>query len=473
MDTEQKELDPSVKSFFEAIDTALPAYGYAAISFVSIVHEGYETILRASLRLSMEPLKAGAPERLIFGLRAAQLPFPIGSWTIRELILAVLSGQAIPVGDHLLRLMPDSARGYLIHHENSTQFQRRANEYGNRLTVGGINPWPLVTPRQQELDRALQAQAFDSLADLLLEYGHEPFGHLDESTFEVIAGPVARIESTSATRGSATVSVLLASGLRPEAFQLVVRNANRNEESKRRTIDAHEFQWTDLADHVRGRLTFEIRSETAVECRALYAGNVQDLKQFADPASMPNRRRTIVELNDPGLLKLTEVLTGIRERDDKLRNEFGASVAVLFYLLGFETVRIGGNRRSTDGPDIYALTTSDELLVIEATSGAFSDEKCAKLLTRVKSAREALSQARPGPARDPVVGIVVTPRRRDELVRQLASAEKQGVLVLCHPEIVDAIERTQLTPNAEDVLRRWRERPLLSVLTRGFDLSRG
>jgi hypothetical protein len=416
----------------------------------------------------MVPLKASAPERTIFGLRAAQLPYPGAPAAIRELIQAVLGEQVIPVADHVIRLLPNSTHHYRTYHENATQFQQRTNEYGNRLVISGISPWPILTPRQQELDRALQAQAFDSLTDLFREYGHEPFSHSAESTFEIVTGPVARIEATSATGATASVSVLLASGLRPEGFQLIVRNAKRNEAPWRRTIDAHEFQWTALVDHASGVSAFSIPHESGVECRALYAGNVQDLKQFADPAVMPNRRRMIVELNDPGLVKLTEVLTSIKERDDKLRNDFEASVAVLFYLLGFDAVRIGGNRRLTDGPDIYAQTQPDELLVIECTSGAFGDEKCAKLLTRIKSAREALSRVLPESARDPIVGIVVTSRARDELVPQLAAAERQGVLVLCHTEVVEAIEQTRFTPNPREILNRWRQRPLLNVLTQGL-----
>ena len=131
----------------------------------------------------------------------------------------------------------------------------------------------------------------------------------------------------------------------------------------------------------------------------------------------------MVELNDPGVGNLTKVLTEIGERDDKLRNEFEAAVAVLFHLLGFDAVRVGGGRRTTDGPDIYART-GNQLLVVECTSGAFSDEKCAKLLTRVNAVEEAWSSAYAGLEPVQIAGVVVTARRRDELVSQLRAISR-------------------------------------------------
>ena len=147
---------------------------------------------------------------------------------------------------------------------------------------------------------------------------------------------------------------------------------------------------------------------------------------------------------------------------------FEASVAVLFYVLGFDSVRIGGNRKTTDGPDIYAATPGGEYLVVECTSGGFNDEQLGKLLTRLKSARESLRDAPRGPASNQVTAVIVTPRTRDELGAQLRSAERQGVLILCGSDILNALELTQFTPNADDTLRLWRQRPLLHLLSHGL-----
>jgi hypothetical protein len=140
MNPNGEEADPRVKSFFDAIGAALPAYRHAAISFVAIEHEGYETVLRASLRLSMEPMGENRPERSIFGLRAAQLPFSGSGASIRDVVRAVMKGAPILVGNHTLRLLADPTRGYSPYHENSAQFRFRTNDYGDRLIVGGSTP---------------------------------------------------------------------------------------------------------------------------------------------------------------------------------------------------------------------------------------------------------------------------------------------------------------------------------------------
>jgi Holliday junction resolvase len=468
MNTVQEELDPRVRTFLSAIEAALPAYRYADISFVAIEHEGYETILRASLRLSAEPLGETRPARSISCIRAAQVLWTGRADAIANLVWGILKGAPVLIGARVLRLLPDATRGYLPYHENSEEYRRRTREYGDRLTVGGINPWLLLTPRQQEIDRALKAEAFDSLAELLQDYGFSSFDMSAECTFEVKAGPVARIEASAVAQRAATVSVRLASGLRPERFHMTLRNVGRNKDPDRRTLSAQALEWTAHADHSVGRATFAVPQDALTECRVLYADFVQDSRLLLDPAAAPNLRRVAVELNDPGLVALTKVLTTIRERDDTLRNEFEASVAVLFYLLGFEAVRISGNRRATDGPDIYALAANNELLVIESTSGAFSEEKCAKLLTRIKSAREAWSRARPDLENAQVTGILVTARKRDELLSQVTALEKQGVLLLCQADVAEAIEQTRFAAAPQEILDRWRRRALREVMTQGL-----
>jgi hypothetical protein len=53
------------------------------------------------------------------------------------------------------------------------------------------------------------------------------------------------------------------------------------------------------------------------------------------------------------------------------------------------------------------------------------------------------------------------------LVSQLAAVERQGVLILCHTEIVEAIERTRFAPSPKEILNHWRKRSLLQVMTEG------
>jgi hypothetical protein len=457
--------DPTIERFFDSIHRLLPAYRYPAISFVTLAHEGFETILRASLRLSITPPTNFRPEISIADLRAAQLALPNAAENQRNILNALVSDTGASIGDHVLKLQPETPQSYSAYHENS-QSLGRLSPYRERLRLSGANPWLFINPRQPELERAIQSQAFDSLSDLLREYGLEDFGHSDRTTFEIVADPVVHIEPTSRIQGDrAEVSVLLAAGLSPESFQFVLRNADRREESQRRTLNSREFNWSELPDQRRGTASFEVPKGTVLESRALYAGHVQDIAQLADPDCLPNPRRRIVELNDPRLTKTIATLINIKERDNNLRKDFESSVAVLFYLLGFETVRLGGNRKTTDGPDIYAQAPSGELLVVESTSGAFDHEKLGKLLTRTKQARERFCSHSPRLSVTKVTAVIVTPRTAEELGSSLSQAEKENVLVLHRSDLLNAIERTQFAPDADEMLQRWRNAVMLRFLS--------
>lgn len=460
------ESSPTVEQFLGSVLHQLPAYRHSSISFVSLVHEGYETILRASLRLDAEPATTLKAEISISDLRAAHLPLPDVVKGLRDLLSKLVSGEAVLIGSHMLKLHPDTPHSISSYYEKAPQIDGRLPRYRERLVLSGASPWILINPRQPGLDRLLQSHAYDSLADLLREYGLEGIGHSDRTTFEIVAGPVARIEATSQIQGDrAEISVLLAPDLPMEGFQLTVRNADRREDSRRRTFGRDEFTWMPLPDCCRGVISFSVPKGTILESRALFAGHVQDSAHLADPSNLPNQRRRVVELNDQDLKKTTLSLTNIKERDDKLRDDFESSVAVLFYLLGFETVRIGGNRKTTDGPDIYAKAPSGELLVVECTSGAFDEEKLGKLMTRTKLARERFGAFSPQPCITKVTPTIVTPRTATELGHLLSQAEKDGVLVLYHPDLLDAIEQTRFFPDADVMLSRWRNSAMLRFLS--------
>lgn len=468
MDPADAHCKTSIEGFLEATETVLAAYRHATLKFVSFVHEGYEAVLRGRLALSVEPPKNSVPSVEACGLRVKQLSFPLDVHKLREFIAQVLEEHLIVAGDHALRFPQDHLRACSGQYENADIVYRRTRQVEERLVLTGANAWPMLNPELRSLERNLRAQGFESLNELLAECD---FGRLDirgECTFEVAAGPVAGLEATSVIRGNEGIlEVKLTGGLVKEAFQVTLRNATREEEVFRQTVPGSAFSWKDVGGYVVGRASVTLPRNVRFLCQAFYTGRFQDQCVLSDPETIANPRRLVVELNDPGLANLTKVLTQIGERDDKLRNEFESAVAVLFHLLGFDAVRIGGSRRVTDGPDIYARA-GNQILVIECTSGAFSDEKCAKLVTRVNALAEAWSGAYAGLQPVQIAGIVVTARRRDELAAQLTIERHNRVLVLCREEVTEAIANTACHPAPETILAAWRERPLMDMLGGGL-----
>jgi hypothetical protein len=431
-----------------------------------LVHDGFETILRAKLDLSPDPAAALKPEISISKLRAVQLPLPHAAASLRAILHALVSESGALIDEYTFKLQAEGVQGYSGYYEDAAQSRNNASSYRERYILSGVSPTILTNSMQPELDRALHSNAFDSLSDLLHEYQLEGFGHSDHTSFEIVANPVAMIESSSGILGDRVeVSVLVAAGMALDTFQLTVRNADRREDSHRRTFGQDRFKWIEGSDPQHGTTSFDVPKGTVLESRVLLAGHVQDTSPLMDPSCLPNPRRRIVETNDHGLKNTIAALTHIKERDDKLRSDFESSVAVLLYLLGFETVRIGGNRKTTDGPDIYARSPGGELLVVESTSGAFDDEKLGKLLTRTKHARERFELYSPQLAVKKVTAVIVTPRTADELGRSLSQAEKDNVLVLYRPELLDAIDLTKFVPDPDAVMEKWRNAVTMRFLS--------
>lgn len=460
------DLDPTIDKFLASIADQIPGYRHPSISFVSLVHDGYEVILRATLNLSPDIPTDLKPAVSVADLRAAQLHVPGAAASLRNLLQALLSDSGALIGNHTLRLCADGLQGYSAYYENAAQSRSHTRGYREWLSLSGSSPMVLTNPLQPSLDRALQSKAFDSLSDLLHEYGLEGFGHSDHTTFEIVANPVARIETSSRIQGDRLeVSVLVAADMALDTFQFTVRNSDRREDPNRRTFSRDDFAWVENSDARHGVATFPVAKGTVLDTRLFLAGHIHDASPLMDRSCLPNPRRRIVEIQDNGLERAIACLTLIKERDDKLRHDFENSVAVLFYLLGFETVRIGGNRKTTDGPDIYARAPGGELLVIEATSGAFDDEKLGKLVARAKHARERFEEYSPQQSVNKVTAVIVTPRTAEELGHNLSKAEKDDVLVLYRTELLAAIKRTEFAPDADATITGWRNAVTMRFLS--------
>ncbi len=464
----QTVTDSNVQAFLRDVDPFVSGYRHATLSYITISHDGYDVVLRGRLELSVEPIVRTIPELEVAGLRVLRRSISMSFGQLREVIDSLLGSSFLPFPDGHLKLLRDSARGSGCHHERWDTFYQRTNSYGCRLVLNGTSPWPSLNKVMDEIDRGLRTRAFDSLDELLAACDFDRLSMIRESTFEIIVGPVAVIERDSTIKdGIARLVVRLAAGLNIENFAMTLRNAVPREAVMRQAVNSSEFKWVDEGNYVSGNVTVKVPRDIRFECRALYGGIPQDQRVLVDPLSMPNPRRLVLEITDPGLRKLEAVLTEIGERDDKRRNEFEADVAVLFYLLGFDTVRVGASRRKTDGPDIYARA-GNELWIVECTSGAFGEEKCAKLSARAKQVREVWAKAYAGIQPVQIEEVVVTARPRSELVPQLMELERQGVLILCREEIKEAIEWTDRRPMPSDVLRSLRQRALWREMAGGL-----
>jgi hypothetical protein len=299
---------PQVLAFSEAIAPMLLAYRYGLLSFVAIVHKGDTVILRARLRLSVESPKSLRSAVNTRTLRAGQVRIDRSPMDLESLVSAALSGDWLPVSqDPLLKLLPESSGRYAAYYENSAPSYARPLRDPEKLVISGLGRFELLSPRQKELDRELNEIAFDSLDELMRAYGLQGS---DQATFEVAAESVANIDSTSELRGTrAEVVVRLARGLEADKFRLTLRVASPAADTIPQWVGGTDIKWTEDGGYLKGSRSFEFSHNSVIDCRAVYAGRIQEEVRLLDPRALPNRRRMILSVVDPGLRRFQSLLT--------------------------------------------------------------------------------------------------------------------------------------------------------------------
>jgi len=284
----------------------------------------------------------------------------------------------------------------------------------------------------------------------------------DETTLDIVASPVAAFNSHSTVRGRhVVVGFSLAQDLERESFNIAVRNADTNARDVPRTLNGRDIVWTEHSDCGSARWEFDLPQNEVIDCRLVYAGCVQAEQRFADPHSLPNPLRMIVELVDPGCARLDKILTAPAKRQSE---DFETGIAWLLQLLGFTAIHVSGLSNMTDEPDILVASPSGAVLIVECTIGVPDDDKLTMLISRTVRMRE-LQQSQNGTTSSEVIPLLVTPRSRDELVGIRAKADKHGIILLCRAEITDAVERTQFPPDAAAVIQHWKQLGLVRIMT--------
>ena len=453
--------EAKTKKFLATIGPSLRAYHSVGVSFVALVHEGQETILGASVRLNRGPEPLRQREFSTRSLRAAHLYLPGTGEVIPQIIDAITSFCGYLVGNHLLKLLPSSQGDYSAYHDNSSGPTNRDTKSIERLIIRGESKWTLINSAELDVDTELRREGFESLYDLLWEFD---LTCSDDTYLEILVGPLPLFSSASQISGQHLRIVAdLPLELSKEHFRVSVRSANRSHRGTQRVIPPEKFEWDRAEGHQRAIYKEKVEVGSVLDCQAIYCRTIYDSVRLYDPTTSANSRRMVVEISDPRLEGLSRVLEKVSDRSDRWRNEFESTVAVIFHMLGFETVRIGGARKLTDGPDIYASTPSGELLVVECTTGSFNDEKISKLIARTKQAQKKFDGTILSPRN--ISPLIVTPQTLEELDSCVELADRSGVILLCGTQLREAFEETRLMRNPDDTLAEWRRAATIRSLS--------
>ena len=443
----------------------LPAYRCGFLSYAAVAHEGVTAVLRARLDLSVDASESSMPPLATANLFADQVRLVASPETAESWISSVVSGDWLPVTERcLLKLLPRVplaySEGYSAYYE-SVSPRVQTDSANQRLTISGINRDQLIGSRYAEIDRELAGVGIDSIIELMKIYGLRGSG---ETTLEITAGPVAVIDARSRLDGRrAILSFRLDRALRTELFGMSVRSADPNSAGPLSTLSGQNVEWTTQGNCLVGQWDLELTKAEIIDCRAIYAGRVQDVVRLSDLKTLPNSRRVVLSLVDPGLKRLTELLT---HPTGKQRDDFESAVALLLQTLGFAPMHIGAMSGWNDEPDILVSCPSGDVLLVECTTGAPDDEKVSMLVSRRARMRENLLRAQGEAASGDVIAMLVTPLPSAELDAVRRKSDECDVLILCRPDLEWAISRSECFPTPESVLQHWRNRALVNLLTK-------
>lgn len=425
------------------------AYKHAGLSYFALKHGGDFLLLQARLFLRIVPPNVPSSHFESSNIRVGHYPLSELDRVPRAIVEELLSGKlATPRG--VLRFLPGHADHYSVGH---IPFHYESHQSGMRvsvLTLAGAQCGHFVD--QWRLDWELKAALtpYDSLNELLIEYGLIGFSPGNLANVELIASPACEVDISVQVKGiTASPAVLLSDQLDFNKCSLGYRIFQRGKIVKRATIDGAGMRWEARPHHLHGSADIEIPPGAVLHCFAIYNGTAQHQGWISDPSTVQNPNRAVYEAFDGQLVILRDFLENSQGKGRDAR-DLEAGVAWLLWMLGFSVAHLGGTAKTQDAPDLVATTPRGNFVVIECTTGLLkADNKLPRLIERAEALRGRLEAS--GNRHLRVLPVIVSSKSREEIRADLEQAEKLGVLVLTKEALRQAINRTLVHQDADQI----------------------
>ncbi len=439
----------TIERFWADVKLWDAAYTHAGLSFVAARRDGELNLLHGRLFLHTAP--PAIPRKHFESVNTVAGYFPLSELglTQHELVEKVMASESIqtPLGDLLLPL--DAGNRPSTH---LLPFHNEGISSGSRISVLMISGAQRHSHLQQpQLDWELKSAAipFDSLSELLNEYslgGYKgDFAHI-----EVIALPVVEVDFNSAVNGEdAKPALFLAKALNQSDSRLGYRVLLHGNVIQRGVIEGTEMEWAMGDRNLHGVGSLKVPSGAVVQCFASYRGYVHHQAWIADPTLSQNARRAALEEFDDKLVVLRDFLFE-EQKPRKEARDFEIGIAWLLWMLGFSVAHAGATSRTSDATDILATTPAGHMALVECTTGQIkADTKLAKLVQRAETVRRRLDAS--GNRHIQLLPVIVTTLGRDEVKADLEQAQKLGVVVATREDLSDALNRTVIMQNADQI----------------------
>lgn len=435
----------SVDWFMAKISRYERAYRKANFAFmVHMTPNGAELI---NAQLALVPVSNELPPKSvkIGNFLAQRYDLLKNSITVRGLLDGLMSGKLLVPGgvidlaasEHLEPMFfrsPAQEAQVVQHHLHGMSISRN-------YRAGAEDDWLL---------RAAPTP-YNGMGDLRAE-----FGLLNQSgQFEAIAFPPIAIDPTSRVDGEvATVKVRIAKSIPKKSISLGLMVLGTPGPVTRMRIPGAKLNFSQSPESkevIIGTATIQVQKAASVCCVVSVLDDAMQWMWIVDPRISQNPHRVIIETIDPGMEIVATTLNMTRKKAQ--RNDHEDAVAALLWTLGFSTLNIGRFKALSDGPDVIAISTSGQVLVVECTTGGLkADNKLQNLLDRSHAVNGALQQANFGHLE--VIPVLATSRSREEVEADVVEYERRGVAVFTSEDIQPALSKTITFP---DSTRRFEE----------------
>jgi hypothetical protein len=459
--------DEHFRCFFEAVAPCFPAYRHRLLSLAAIQHEGFDVILRATLRLSPWQHAAPKPPFRTPKLRASQHYLPDDPRDTEEHILSGLA-QGFVLPDALAKFMPES--GGRVSPWTQVRGNRADVEDPHiaQLTLRGIDVGTLFRAAPHWERELLDSEGlFHNLGEWGAHYGLK-LSASEHSLIEVFAERVAWIdeERSSVDGNAAELSVHFATRIEAGLLRLRASNADPKAEPFSEIANGASLTWQPGEDgDLQAMWKFKLPEESVLRCTVVYGGCVQQELVLASPRALPNRARLMVEVTDPQLAQLRRFLKPANPETGSSR-AFETAIHLLLHMLGFRSGHVSAFTHMQQEVDVFALTPAGDAILVECKTVPPDLNMLDKLWSRTQAMQSALCTRSSQFTPERVIPVLAFPNTWDEIGPAAKEyARTHNIVMLCREELDELIDRTQYAPDADAVVKTWQSRPMQRLLS--------
>ena len=356
--------------FFSSIEPYKAAYSTSTCTFIARRTESGTTLLRA--RLVLSPIELAVNSRIIQAgpYYACHYSMADVGLSIKTFLDQLASGYLTGPDRTFVLKTSETLSFHRTPHQPQTSSQERIVELWGMLPDQG--QWNTI-----DSSWALRAAEtpYNDINDLIADFGlHDVAMQLHLAALP----PVAVATDSKVTRDQALLKLHLAKRLDPTKAGLGAIVVSRQGVELRKRFSGNELNWegNDASKGLTVSLTLTVPKASVVHCFASYEGQCHHDYWVGDPQATLNPLRTILEEFDPGLEKIKSFMNRSSQRASSRDQE--SATAWLLWALGFSPLHLGAGINNV--PDIVAVSTDGNFLVVECTSSGLKTDNKLQLL---------------------------------------------------------------------------------------------